>query len=211
MDDCDYVIVGSGAGGGTLAARLAEAGMRVVVLEAGGDARDGDGLPENYDVPAFHPLASENPALRWDFFVQHYEDPARQRRDRKLQPQGIYYPRAGTLGGCTAHNAMILMAPPDSEWDGIAALTGDASWRATDMRRYFQRLEQCRYRPAWRTLSRLGLDRTGHGWDGWLPTECAMPLQVLDDPRLVATLTESAFAVLHGSSRPVQALRQQRC
>ena len=208
MDDCDYVIVGSGAGGGTLAARLAEAGMRVVVLEAGGDARDGAGLPEDYDVPAFHPLASENPALRWDFFVQHYEDEARQRRDRKLQPQGIYYPRAGTLGGCTAHNAMILMAPPDSDWDDIATLTGDASWRATDMRRYFQRLEQCRYRPAWRTLSRLGLDMTGHGWDGWLPTECAMPLQVLDDRRLMATLTESAFAALHGSSRPVQALRQ---
>jgi choline dehydrogenase-like flavoprotein len=35
----DYVIVGSGAGGGTLAARLVEAGMRVSVLEAGGDAR----------------------------------------------------------------------------------------------------------------------------------------------------------------------------
>ena len=33
----DYVIVGSGAGGGTLAARLVEAGMRVCVLEAGGD------------------------------------------------------------------------------------------------------------------------------------------------------------------------------
>ena len=67
-------IVGSGAGGGTLAARLAEAGMRVVVLEAGGDARDGAGLPEDYDVPAFHPLASEHPAMRWDFFVQHYAD-----------------------------------------------------------------------------------------------------------------------------------------
>jgi choline dehydrogenase-like flavoprotein len=32
-----YVIVGSGAGGGTLAARLAESGRRVFLLEAGGD------------------------------------------------------------------------------------------------------------------------------------------------------------------------------
>ncbi len=102
---CDYIIVGSGAGGGTLAARLAEAGMRVVVLEAGGDPRAGPQLPEDYDVPAFHPLASENPAMRWDFFVRHYADENRQRRDPKLQPDGILYPRAGTLGGCTAHNA----------------------------------------------------------------------------------------------------------
>ncbi|HEY8975098.1 MAG TPA: FAD-binding protein, partial [Burkholderiaceae bacterium] len=34
--DWDVVIVGSGAGGGTLAARLAECGLRVFLLEAGG-------------------------------------------------------------------------------------------------------------------------------------------------------------------------------
>jgi choline dehydrogenase-like flavoprotein len=207
-EECDYVIVGSGAGGGTLAARLAEAGMRVVVLEAGGDPREGPGLPEDYDVPAFHPLASENPALSWEFFVRHYVDEARQRRDPKMQPEGIFYPRAGTLGGCTAHNAMILMAPHDADWEAIAALTGDVSWKAEAMQRYFRRLEACRYRPVRRALSRLGLDGTGHGWDGWLPTECAMPWQVLEDRSLIGTLEDSARAVLRGSTSFLSSIRQ---
>jgi choline dehydrogenase len=207
-EECDYVIVGSGAGGGTLAARLAEAGMRVVVLEAGGDPREGPGLPEDYDVPAFHPLASENPALSWEFFVRHYADEARQQRDPKLQPEGVFYPRAGTLGGCTAHNAMILMAPHDADWDAIAAQTGDASWRAEAMQQYFRRLEACRYRPVRRALSRVGLDGTGHGWDGWLPTECAMPWQVLQDRSLIRTIKDSARAVLRRSTSWLSSIRQ---
>jgi len=38
MRECHYVVVGSGAAGGMLAARLAEAGMRLVSLEASGDS-----------------------------------------------------------------------------------------------------------------------------------------------------------------------------
>src|SRR5688572_16877946 len=165
----DYVIVGSGAGGGTLAARLAEAGMRVFLLEAGGDPCAGEGarLPEDYEVPGFHAHACENPAMSWAFHVRHYADETRQSRDPKYsQGRGVLYPRAAALGGCTAHNAMIFMLPHESDWEHIAQLTGDDSWRAANMRRYLRKLEDCRHRPVWRMLRRLGLDLSGHGWGG---------------------------------------------
>jgi len=134
----EFIVVGSGAGGGTLAARLVEAGRSVLLLEAGGDSLQSSDprLPEDYQVPAFHAFASENPAMKWDFFVRHYEDEGRQKKDYKYTAErnGVLYPRAGTLGGCTAHNAMILVCPHNADWDSIAELTGDSSWRAASMR-----------------------------------------------------------------------------
>jgi choline dehydrogenase-like flavoprotein len=213
--DCDYVIVGSGAGGGTLAARLAERGFRITLLEAGGDARDADKprMPTDYDIPAFHAFASENPAMAWSYFVRHYENGMQQRRDPKYREtwngrrvDGVLYPRAATLGGCTAHNAMIVMFPPDSDWDGIAELTGDPSWRAGRMTVYRKRVENCRHRPLWRLLHHFGIDPTGHGWNGWLSVEQAMPLSMVRDPRLLWSLIDSAIAILRAEDRPVRAL-----
>lgn len=203
--DCDYVVVGSGAGGGTVAARLAEGGMRVVLLEAGGDPRslqggdpnqpEGQTLPDDYDVPCFHALASENEAIKWDFFVRHYGDDARQLRDTKYLREwdgnvvdGVLYPRAGTLGGCTAHNAQILVYPHNADWDDIAAATGDASWRADAMRKLFEQLENCHHRPFHRLLSKLGINPSRHGWKGWLQSEKVLPEAVLRDHKLVAAI-----------------------
>jgi choline dehydrogenase-like flavoprotein len=204
-NDWDYVIVGSGAGGGTLAARLAEAGMRVLLIEAGGDPRRGDQrLPDDYDVPAFHAFASENPAISWNFQVRHYADEERQRKDWKYTAgQGVLYPRASCLGGCTSHNAMIFMLPHASDWNRIAKLTGDPSWRASGMRRYAHRLEDCRHRPVWRALRHLGLDPTGHGWNGWLKTEKSMPLSVLGDDSLVRVLHDTAWTFTAGLPTPL--------
>ena len=197
-DAWDYVVVGSGAGGGTLAARLAEAGRRVFLLEAGGDPRSSaaERLPDDYDVPGFHAMACENPAMSWNFHVRHYADEARRARDPKYDAarHGVLYPRAAALGGCTAHNAMIFMLPHESDWDHVAQLTGDRSWRAVAMRRHARRVEACRHRPLWRALERVGIDPTGHGWNGWLAVERSLPLDALHDREIVGLVAETARA-----------------
>jgi choline dehydrogenase-like flavoprotein len=219
MSDCDYVIVGSGAGGGTLAARLAEAGMRVILLEAGGDpledpARHSPGMPEDYQVPGFHPLASENPSMSWSFFVRHYANDERQKADWKHRHDpdtgepSIYYPRSATLGGCTAHNAMIFVAPNDSDWEDIWKCTGDPSWQAREMRRYFRLIEDCRHRRLWRWLQKwFGLDPTQHGWTGWLPAERALPRRIRD-LQLLRTFISTAWRIIFDGSSWTTAIRR---
>jgi choline dehydrogenase-like flavoprotein len=205
--DCEYIVVGSGAGGGTVAARLAEAGRKVILLEAGDDPKVLAGadavskegrLPCDYDVPAFHAFASENDAMKWDYFVRHYADLETQKLDPKYSADydgrpvdGVLYPRAGTLGGCTAHNAMILVYPHNSDWDHIAELTGDSSWSASKMRTYFERLENCGHRPLHRWLAKIGINPTRHGWKGWLRTEKCIPMAAMHNSTLKHVMLES--------------------
>jgi choline dehydrogenase len=188
----DYIVVGSGAGGGPLAANLAASGYRVLVIEAGGDPH-----PLTSQVPCFNALASEDKTMAWEYFVHHYSKD--EQRDEKYVPGkgGVFYPRAGTLGGCTTHNAMITIVPHDSDWNGIAELTGDQSWRAEKMHKYFTKLERNAYQPPPEVLS-------GHGYSGWLSVEKADPMMAIGDRDLIDTFMNAVRSVarktMHGGA-----------
>ena len=213
----DYIIVGSGAGGGPLAANLARKKFKVLLLEAGGDpCADSDLGRYMYEVPIFHGLSTEYKECAWDYFVRHYTDQAKQEKDSKYiaAKDGVWYPRAGTLGGCTSHNAMITVVPNDNDWNHIADITGDESWRADHMRSYFTRLEDCKYVPNPHSLKGIaeGVISSvselihhkedwrdwahGHGFNGWLPTSEADPKLVLKDPELVLLLLKAVREAL---------------
>jgi choline dehydrogenase len=186
--DFDYIVIGSGAGGGPVAARLAEAGYTVGLIEAGQ-------APEQdwYNVPVFHAFASEHPDISWEFFVKHYADENRSKLDKKYLPDkgGIFYPRAGTLGGCTQHHAMITVYPHNSDWQGIADLTGDASWAPDRMRAYFEKLERCTY------VKDPGPGKpnpTRHGYKGWLSTADFDLTLGLGDPAVLQTVWKAIKA-----------------
>ncbi|KAF2146393.1 GMC oxidoreductase [Aplosporella prunicola CBS 121167] len=197
----EYVVVGSGAGGGPLAARLALAGHKTLLIEAGDD----QGTNQNYTIPAYSAKSSEDEHMAWNFFVRHYADDERQKKDFKLayttpdggeyvgldppegsEIKGMLYPRTGTLGGCTAHNALIAVYPDQSDFDYIATLTGDGSWSADKMRKYYQKMEKNQY---------LLPGAEGHGYDGWLGTETAPLSIVLEDPMLLELLLGGANAL----------------
>lgn len=168
--EVDFIVVGAGAGGATVASRLALLGHRVVVLDAGGN---GSQILES-QVPLFHPFASEHPELAWRMFVRHYADDARQDKDTKAEKidgrSMILYPRGSGMGGSTVLHAMISIYPHESDWDEIAKLTGDDSWKPDAMREHFRNLERCQYRIRPAHEDDPSRNPTAHGFRGWLPT-----------------------------------------
>ena len=204
----DFIVVGSGAGGGPLACNLARNGFRVLVLEAGG----WDSPPEA-QIPAFHPQASEHPDLSWEFFVRHYSNAPEPDSKWDSEHHGIFYPRAATVGGCAYHNAMITLCGPGGDWDEIARMTNDQSWSADRMRGYFERLENCHYVPRpgvtedslltriWNKIVSYfpilpGGNPGRHGFNGWLHTTVADPTLGMKDEQLVQEVLCALFATL---------------
>ncbi|KAA8566427.1 hypothetical protein EYC84_008992 [Monilinia fructicola] len=207
--EVDYIVVGSGPGGGPLASRLALAGYEVLLIDAGDD----QGQDLIAEIPVLQFASTEIEAQRWNFFVQHYSDLERQKKDTKMtyqttngdyyvglnppagaEPLGVWYPRAGTLGGCSNHNAMISIYPHESDWKYIQDITGDNSWAPDNMRTYFEKMEHCDYLPE---------DTPGHGFDGWFHTGATNQTMIIQDQKINSIVISAADAFAHNVSDSV--------
>ena len=149
--------------------------------------------------------------MKWDFFVRHYGDKALQEKDPKftVEEDGVLYPRAGCLGGCTAHNAMICVYPHNDDWNDLAELTGDDSWKADNMRQYFERMENCKHRPFQRLKALLGFNPSRHGYRGWFQTEKAIPKAALKDKSLLQSIKASVEQAVIEVASPLKRIKWQ--
>ena len=126
-EKCDYLIVGSGAAGAIVAARLSEnLDASVILLEAGG--KNNSLLLR---VPGLGFAAANHPRYNWGFEAE----PSPAMDNRKL-----IWLQGRVLGGSSSINGMIYTRGHSREYD-IWRQMGCEGWGSNDVLPYFKRLE----------------------------------------------------------------------
>ena len=112
QEHADVCVIGSGAGGAVVAKELAEAGVSVIILEAG----------ENHDPSTFGSYEPEMlRRLFWDNGLRRTRDGA------------IVISQGRGVGGSTVHNLCYAVRPPQVLLD---------RWQVPDLSANFERVEQ---------------------------------------------------------------------
>jgi choline dehydrogenase len=123
----DYIVVGAGSAGCTLANRLTASGRySVLLLEAGGK--------DNwiwFHIPVGYLYAMGNPRADWCFKTE---------AEAGLNGRALNYPRGRVIGGSSAINGMIYMRGQAADYDHWRQL-GNPGWGWNDVLPYFIKSE----------------------------------------------------------------------
>ena len=126
-DTYDYIIVGAGSAGCTLANRLTEdPGVRVLLLEAGGKDRH-----PWIHIPVGYIKTLDMPGLNWRFETE----PEAGTHDR-----AIPIPRGKVLGGSSSINGMVYVRGQPLDYDTWSQL-GNRGWSYESVLPYFRKSE----------------------------------------------------------------------
>jgi len=121
----DYIVIGAGSSGCVVAGRLAAAGAKVLLLEAGGP----DDSP-NIRIPGLAEKLLDSP---FDWGYRTLPQP-------ELLGRRIFLPRGKCLGGSSAINSMVYMRGNRGDYDHWRQL-GNEGWGYDDLLPYFIRSE----------------------------------------------------------------------
>jgi choline dehydrogenase len=122
----DYIVIGSGSAGSTLAYRLGEAGKKVLVIEQGGTD-----MGPLIQMPAALSYPMNMPIYDWGFATEP---------EPHLGGRRLVTPRGRVIGGSSSINGMVYVrghARDYDTWDQMGA----QGWSYADVLPYFQRME----------------------------------------------------------------------
>jgi choline dehydrogenase len=122
----DLIVVGGGSAGLACAARLAESGLRVLLVEAGKDHHD-----PRLAIPALMSALVHKPGFDWCYTAEP---------DPSVGGRPDVWPAGRRLGGGSSINGMMFIRGHRWDYDHWAAL-GATGWDYVSVLPYFRRLE----------------------------------------------------------------------
>ena len=125
--EADFIVIGAGSAGCTIAARLSEdPGTRVLLLEAGGEDTN-----RWIHIPLGFGKTFADPSVNWCYETEP---------DAGANGRKVYWPRGKVLGGSSSINGMVYIRGQAEDFDHWRQL-GNTGWSFDDVLPYFRRAE----------------------------------------------------------------------